>query len=98
MNVIASDGSAQAANLTTSAVAAFLADTDGAAGSAISATAAADIFYIAVDNGTDTGIYLVDDADDSDTVIDAADLTLLVTIEGLAAAEDLTADSFADFA
>jgi S-layer protein len=52
--------------------------------------------YIAIDNGTDTAIFEFVDGS-ADTVIDAAELTLMVTLTGISDATTLTAANFADF-
>lgn len=87
-----------AASLSTANVAARLADTDGAAGGAIISndTETDELAYILIDDGTDTGLFLITN-DTGTTAILAAELTLLVTLTGVADATTLTAANFADF-
>ena len=86
-------GGATAAGLTAANAAAFLADVDGAAGSSFAFANADNVVYLAITDGTDTGIFLADDAN-GDTVIDAGDLTLLITLAGVTT---IAAADFADF-
>ncbi|MBZ0329351.1 DUF4214 domain-containing protein [Halomonas sp. ANAO-440] len=74
-------------------VAAFLADVDGG-GSAFEFSNSDNILYVAVSDGTDTGIFLANDQN-GDTVIDAGDLELIVTLQGVT---EITAADLADFA
>lgn len=86
-----------AASLAVADVATYLADLDGAGGGVeLDANADDEDSYIAVSDGTDTGIYLYV-GDGADVAIDAADLTLLVTLQGVSDAGTLTANNFADF-
>lgn len=84
-----------AASLSTADVAAYLADLDGA-GDVLDAHADGDDdFYIVVSDGTDTGVFLY--VGTGDATIDAGELTLIVTLEGVSDAGILTASNFADF-
>jgi len=87
-----------AADLTTANVAARLADTDGAAGGAIISndTETDELVYIVIDDGTDTGIFLLTN-DTGTTAILAAELTLIGTLQGVDDATDLVAANFANF-
>ncbi len=59
--------------------------------------AASDIVYVAYDNGTDTGIFRVVDANANGTV-DAGEVSLVVTLQGVADADAVLANTnFADF-
>jgi hypothetical protein len=62
----------------------------------IDANTASDLTYIAASDGTDTGIFLHTDAAGS-TAIVTAELTLLVTLQGITSTASLTAANFADF-
>ena len=53
--------------------------------------------YLAIDNGTDTAIFEFVDSDDN-TVVDADELTLMVTLTGVSDATTLTGANFIDFA
>ncbi|WP_221237106.1 calcium-binding protein, partial [Roseospira goensis] len=56
------------------------------------------VFYLAVSDGTDTAIFRADAAaGNSDTVIDATELTKIVTLLGIDDAGDLGSDNFTDF-
>jgi RNase P/RNase MRP subunit p29 len=55
-----------------------------------------DEFYIAIDNGTDTVIALIDHQD-ANTIIALDEIVVLLTLEGVTDATTLTASNFADF-
>lgn len=74
-------------------VAAFLADVDGAS-NAFQFSSSNNVLYVAVTDGTDAGIFLADDQN-GDTVIDAGDLELIVTLQGVTT---VTAADLVDFA
>jgi Ca2+-binding RTX toxin-like protein len=82
-----------AAGLTDADVAAFLADVDGLGTSSFEFNNADNVLYLAVTDGTDTGVFLADDQN-GDTVIDAGDLTQIVELTGVTTVD---ADDFADF-
>jgi len=88
-------GTTNAASLSTTDVAAFLADLNGT-GDVVSFANIDNIAYIAVDDGVDTAIFKADDAN-GDLVIDAGDLTLIMTFSGLADATTLGTENFPDF-
>ncbi len=93
-----SGGGNDAADLTTANVAAFLADVDGAGNDFGNDAGNDGIIYIAVTDGSDTGIFKADDAGgNTDGVIDAAELTLLVTLTGVDDPTALSVANFADF-
>jgi Ca2+-binding RTX toxin-like protein len=82
-NFVTDTGGNDAASLAVADVATFLGDTDAAgAGSTFEANDVDDDFYIAVTDGADVGIYFYE-GDGVDTVIDAADLTLIATLDGI---------------
>jgi len=87
-----------ATSLSDANVASYLADVNGAgAGTwAITVDAVNAVQYIVVGDGTDAGLFRFDPAA-ANVVIDAADLTLMVTFSGIADTGDLTAANFADF-
>jgi len=58
--------------------------------------AAADDFYLVISDGTDTALCFVE-GDAIDTTLSAADITVLMTFEGISDASTLTAANFADF-
>ena len=55
-----------------------------------------DIVYVVMSDGIDTGLFRID-GDASNTVIDASDVTLMMTLEGIGDAGTLTSANFADF-
>jgi Ca2+-binding RTX toxin-like protein len=56
-------------------------------------------FYVAVDNGVDTAIALVDDANgNGDNTIDDGEISIIGILDGVADASQLDATNFADFA
>jgi hypothetical protein len=55
-----------------------------------------DDFYVVISDGTDTAFALVV-GDTSGTVVQAADIHVLVTFEGISDAGTLTGANFADF-
>jgi hypothetical protein len=80
-----------AATLSTANVAVAL-----AASTVVDANTGGDLGYLAVSDGADTGIYLFTDGAGT-TAITAGELTLMVTLVGVADATTLTAANFADF-
>ena len=62
----------------------------------VDANTTGDLVYIAASDGVDTGIFLHTD-DATATSIDVAELTLLVTLEGVTDTTTLTAANFSDF-
>ena len=82
-----------AASLDVADVAAFVADPEGV-GNGFGFSNVDNVFYLAATDGTDTGIYLADDQNGT-TVIDAGDLTRIVTLSGVTSVE---AADFEDFA
>ncbi|MBE9395946.1 DUF4214 domain-containing protein [Pontibacterium sp. N1Y112] len=95
MNIISTDDGTTAASLTEADVATFLA----AGTNDILANNADNVFYFAVTDGTDTGIYLFEGAEGANatTAIQADDIDLLVTLTGVDTPSGLTVDNFADF-
>jgi hypothetical protein len=87
------ENNSTAASLGDTDVAAFLADLDGAGTSSFEFNEADNVLYLAVTDGTDTGVFLADDQN-ADTVIDAGDLTQIVELAGVTT---VNADDFADF-
>jgi len=86
-----------AASLAIADVVAFLADLTGdGGGDELIGYDDSEVAYIAVTDGTDTGIYRVIDSDAANAIV-AGDLTLLVTLQGISDTSDLTAANFADF-
>ena len=81
-----------ATSLSEADVATYLGDVTGT-GNAFEFNNKDNVLYIAVTDGTDTGVYLADDAN-GDTAIDEGDLTLLGTLEGETA---IAANQLADF-
>ena len=71
-----------------------LADVDGLNTSSFTAADVDDVFYFAVTDGTDTGIFKFE-SNDADLVIDADEITLIAT---LTAQTSVDAGSLADFA
>jgi hypothetical protein len=86
-----------ATSLSDANVATYLADVNGAtAGTwAITSDASNAKQYIVVSDGTDSALFRHDSA--TDAVIDAGELTLMVTFSGISDAGTLTAANFADF-
>jgi len=72
------------------------ASTAFAAATLVDANTAGDLVYIAASDGVDTGIFLFTDAAGT-TAITTAELTLLVTLQGVTDAATLDAANFADF-
>jgi hypothetical protein len=68
----------------------------GAGDSILSFEANEDDFYVVISDGTDTALELVV-GDTSSTVVQAADINVLVTFEGISDASTLTTANFADF-
>jgi Ca2+-binding RTX toxin-like protein len=90
---------ADLANLNAAGLAAVLADSDLAGGAvAFTYEDEGDVFYIVASDGTDTGLFRVEDATAGSTTIAAADITLLVTFSGISDAGLFTAANFAGFA
>jgi len=83
------------ASFSTTDVAAYLASTDGA-GDDVVFSNSDNIAYIAVSDGVDTAIFTADDTA-GNTVIDAGDLVLIITLEGIADAGTLTTANFSSF-
>ncbi len=85
-------------SLSTTDVAARLADFLGGGEDVVGNDGETDeLYYIAMDDGTDTGIYLVTMAADGGVVIGAAEITQLLTLQGVADVTTLTSANFADF-
>lgn len=86
------------ADLTEAAVATFLADVTGDAGSdEVTGYNDGEIAYIVVTDGTNAGLFQVIDSDAADAIV-TADLDLIATFTGLTDLTTLTADNFAGFA
>jgi len=69
----------------------------GAGDDIVSMEASADDNYVAISDGVDTAIVIIADADAQDVIIEAADVTIIATLQGVTSAGDLTAANFADF-
>jgi Ca2+-binding RTX toxin-like protein len=89
-----------ATSLSLANVSTYLGDTDGAGANTdqitVDNTGTTDDAYIAVSDGTDTGIFLVQH-NDGDGAIDADEIVLIATLSGVSDAGTLTAANFADF-
>ena len=106
--VVANDGlmvvdngnanTANAAGLTTAQVAAYLANIDADTDTVnVAYENTNSVFYIVVSDGTDSALFKADANGNSDNVIDANELTKIVTFTGLSDAGSLTTADFADF-
>lgn len=93
---VVTDGSGSgntADSLSDADVEAFLADVDGDGNGLIGNQTNADDFFVAVSDGTDTGIFLVDQDTNADAV-EAGELNLLLTLQGIADPTELAAGDF----
>ncbi|WP_230973270.1 beta strand repeat-containing protein [Sulfurimonas hydrogeniphila] len=91
-------GTGNATSLSTADVATYLAAIDvDAAEDHVDYENTNSVIYLAVSDGTDTAIFKADASGNSDIVIDAAELTLIATLTGIADAGTLTAADFVDF-
>jgi hypothetical protein len=69
----------------------------GAGDNILSFTAAADVAYGIISNGTNSALIRLNAAGDGDTVIEAADVSILAILNGIADAGTILAAQFADF-
>ena len=95
--IVVSDGSGggnTAASLDVADVEAYLTNVDGANNGVVGTDTDGDDFLVAVSDGTDTGIFLVDDAANGTAAIEAAELSLIATLEGVDDASTLVAADF----
>ncbi len=69
----------------------------GAGDDIVSMEASADDNYVAISDGTDTAIVIIADADAQDVIIQAADVNIIATLQGVSSAGSLSAANFADF-
>ena len=85
-----------AASLSDSDVATYLADVDGA-GNGFAFNEGDEVVYLAVSDGSNTGIFKADATGNGDTAVDAGDLTNIVQLTGVSDPTDIAASNFADF-